>query len=173
MKRLDLSATSVIGICAVILALTSFCEAGSARTDPPLKCHVCDPESCKDWNKKSEPKECTINDLNRDNIGPSKLSNFSYIPFSQLHKKVPEFLCQKIEAYDIRGMYIVRKCQLKLPGNESCVNFYKNLNADPEKTYTNATCHLCDNFNGCNSSGLIYIWAPLLLSSIVLCLLIK
>lgn len=114
----------------------------------------------------------------------------------------PLFDCQKIEVYDVRGntqsprdfhafilkyhismhytrlfftiagVYVVRKCQLRLPGNESCSMFYKNLNMDPEKTYMNATCVLC-NSDGCNSSGLIYIWVPLLLSSITLSVLMK
>ncbi|XP_055309560.1 uncharacterized protein LOC129573240 [Sitodiplosis mosellana] len=164
MKRIELSAISIFGLCAVLLALTSFCNARNARTDTPLKCHVCDPESCKAWTKESEPKECTVDDLDRYNIGPHKLSNFSYFPFS--HRIEPEFLCQKIEAYDFREKYIVRKCQLKLPENESCINLYRNMNGDPEKTYMSATCHLC-NWDGCNSSGAIYVWAPLLLSFIL------
>lgn len=50
-------------------------------------------------------KECTVNDLGSDNIGPSKLSNFSYIPFRAIGMAVPLFACQKIEAQDYRGSY--------------------------------------------------------------------
>lgn len=44
--------------------------------------------------------------LEKDNEGPSKLSELSYIPFSKLDQGVPIFSCQKLEAYDHKGRNI-------------------------------------------------------------------
>lgn len=41
--------------------------------------------------------------LDRDNVGPSRIANFSYMPFSKLDHGIPLFSCLKIEAYDHRG----------------------------------------------------------------------
>lgn len=48
--------------------------------------------------------------LEKDNVGPSKLSELSYIPFAKLDQGVPIFSCLKLEAYDRKGREI---CQIK------------------------------------------------------------
>lgn len=87
MRKIELSVNSIIVISAVLVVLAGFCAAGignkeiirlnsqcestrdyyftklnpffSARTEIPLKCHVCDPDTCKTFNKKAEPKVCS------------------------------------------------------------------------------------------------------------------
>lgn len=50
-------------------------------------------------------QECTVDKLLPDSLGPSKLSELSYIPFNPLDEGVPLFDCQKIDAYDHRGNF--------------------------------------------------------------------
>ncbi|XP_031634914.1 uncharacterized protein LOC116348156 [Contarinia nasturtii] len=174
MKKINLSASSVIYVSTILLLMICICEASNARTDVPLQCYVCDENTCTDDMKNLAPKECSVDNLEEAKVGPSKLAGLSYIKFERYDQSVPVFSCLKIEAYKAitKEKQTVRKCQVNLNETE-CNTFYNNVKADPLKTYTNVTCSSCYDRNGCNSSGLIYVWAPLLLSSIILCLFIK
>lgn len=49
-----------------------------------------------------------------ENLGPTLLRNLTYIPFSRIHNPTPEFICQKIEAYSIRGRFATFKIQIEM-----------------------------------------------------------
>lgn len=70
------------------------------------------------------------------------------------------------------NLNVLRKCQLRLSGNASCTIFNTNLNNDQERTYTNASCYLCDDKDGCNSSGFLYIFLPLVFTSVIINILL-
>lgn len=46
---------------------------------------------------------CTLDDLSEENLGRFLLRKLTHIPYSPVHEIPPEFTCQKVEAYRVRG----------------------------------------------------------------------
>lgn len=132
-------------------------------------------------------------------MGPTLLRNLTHVPFSPIGEAVPQFVCQKVEAYSVRGNHLlifnvikidcnlnsfcfsfhfkegkleVRRCALQLSANQTCDNFYRNYEIFARDVYLNVSCVLCD-YDSCNSGAFNSIWIPILFTSIISCVLIK
>lgn len=69
------------------------------------------------------------------------------------------------------NLNVLRQCQYRTPGNESCEMFYRQFEKDTEKSFHNVSCYTCDT-DGCNNSGTIHILMSLLFSCTILSVLI-
>lgn len=146
-------------------------------------------------------QNCTVDALRPENIGPDFLYNLTYVPFSLINQQLPEFVCQKIEAYkytssgnifvfheikclstdffliilpiskEIKRVEL-RRCAVRLGGDQTCDYFYTNYDKFGKNIYINASCYICDE-DSCNSGAFNCIWIPLLFASIISCLLMK
>lgn len=175
MKTHNWNMWSIISVFIVLLSMVYFAAARIDRSKiSELRCYTCDQETCKGFDrKKIEPKNCTADDLSTENLGPTLLRNLTHVPFSPIGDALPQFVCQKIEAYSVReGRLEVRRCALQLAGNQTCDNFFKNQEIFARDVYINASCALCD-YDSCNSGAFNSIWLPILFTSIISYLLMK
>lgn len=175
----------------------------SARSETTRMCHVCDAETCKDYNvKKATPRvrnsnvrkfnftkkfnfkwisndfiviivlqNCSVELLQPENGGPSKLSQMADTNFLPMADTNPQFSCQKIEGTDVRTgiVNIVRRCQLKFDANnQACEMFLSRVREDRENTFKNVSCTVCDDRDGCNGYENSYICISLLLGSTII-----
>lgn len=61
---------------------------------------------------------------------------------------------------------------MRLEANASCNQFYNKFQKDIERTFTNASCYLCD-IDGCNAANFLYIFFPLIVMCGLLSFLLK
>lgn len=84
------------------------------------------------------------------------------------------FLCQRRETTDsftflfflfAGKVHVARRCQVRLPANESCVHFTRAIGV--EREYRNATCSICSE-DSCNAAQKVQVWSMFLAPTLLL-----